>query len=599
MIAGVLIVLVPGVMVFVGTTVYSLVMERHANSADTVEANDPSSVSGTDSTVAVGSKQPASEDTNTVADTSLIQESPAVLPDRMDVIKGDRVAWLDDSGNGYARTGNGWLYHGPAGNVPYHSGSGTLEFALVETMRTKEFVELYDAGSRTRVRLRTSQAVASSMDSASSGHRWRDGSWRSSNEDASWLAAVDQPDVQVMPPVEISDTASLQELIAVIEPNVVRVDVTTEFGSGNGSGFLADASGRIVTNYHVVEGCQSATVVFKGDDSQDSIRLDVEGFLHLDSKRDIAVLQVTLPRGFGRPGLRVAEQLPSKGASVVAFGAPLGLDFSATEGIVSGIRSTAELEERIGLENHDGRWIQTTAAISPGNSGGPLVDRHGQVVGINTMTLTIGQQLNFSLCADDIRHVLGQGSLYARKLTPKSAPLRIAQDLGTPEELPGGYSVYAIEKTAKARLYLRELEEVQLVILAGQYRRGVDPIMEGLMRDFVRQALGPNDVRIVIDEGPVLLLLAIVTSSGDLNLVAHLFVDDKSAPNRELRIWRHADDMGRLTKEMKRRKRFLGRPLENIQGFFRKLHDALAEAKADVKFDDADESDDDGTVPDP
>jgi len=393
-------------------------------------------------------------------------------------------------------------------------------------------------------------------------------------------------------PVRVSDDDKLQDLIAAVEPNVVRVDVTTEFGAGNGSGFLADPSGRIVTNYHVIEGCQTASVVFKAEGKEDSIRLNVDGFLHLDPRRDIAILQVSLPEDFNRPGLRIAETLPAKGSDVVAFGAPLGLDFTATEGIISGVRSADELEKTIGLENHEGSWLQTTAAISPGNSGGPLVDRRGQVVGINTMTLTIGQQLNFSLAASDIRQTVTSGTMYARTLTPKSAPIRIAQeDEGKLEKLPGGYNVYAIEKTAKARVHLRELEEVRLVTIAGQVRNGIDPIMEGLLRNFVRDAVQPNGVRIVIDEGPILLLIAIVRGR-DLELAAHLFVTDKKRPERTLRIWRNAGDMGRLTTEMKRRKRFLGQPKENLKVFFADLHEALVEAKAEVRFDGA-ESDSD------
>lgn len=388
--------------------------------------------------------------------------------------------------------------------------------------------------------------------------------------------------------MDVSDDDRLQDLIAAVEPNVVRVDVTTEYGAGNGSGFLADPSGRIVTNYHVVEGCKSASVVFKAEGKKDSIRLNVDGFLHLDPKRDIAILQVSLPENFNRPGLRIAEKLPAKGSDVVAFGAPLGLDFTATERIISGVRSAKELEKTIGLEDHEGSWVQTTAAISPGNSGGPLVDRRGQVVGINTMTMTIGQQLNFSLAAGDIRRAVHSGTMYARTLTPKSAPIRIAQeDEGKLEKLPGGYNVYAIEKTAKARVYLRELEEVRLMTIAGQVRNGYDPIMEGLLRDFVRDAVQPNGVRIVIDEGPVLLLIAIV-SGRDLELAAHLFVNDRKRPGRTLRIWRNAGDMGRLTSEMKRRKRFLGQPKENLKAFFADLHDALAEAKAEARFDDGD-----------
>ena len=108
----------------------------------------------------------------------------------------------------------------------------------------------------------------------------------------------------------------------------------------------------------------------------------------------------------GLPALELADALPRKGESVVTFGAPKGLSFSASEGIVSAVREGKELTDYV--EGLPGTWIQTTAPISSGNSGGPLVKRDGRVTGMNTMVLLTGQNLNFAISSVDVADVLKQ-----------------------------------------------------------------------------------------------------------------------------------------------------------------------------------------------
>ena len=115
-----------------------------------------------------------------------------------------------------------------------------------------------------------------------------------------------------------------------------------------------------------------------------------------------------------RRPLELIEDPPLKGEGVVALGAPFGLDSTASEGIVSAIRSAEELEFKVGIHGHAGTWIQTTTPISPGNSGSPLVNRRGQVVAVNTLTLKHGQNLNFGISAMDIRRALRPFALGGR-----------------------------------------------------------------------------------------------------------------------------------------------------------------------------------------
>ena len=184
----------------------------------------------------------------------------------------------------------------------------------------------------------------------------------------------------------------LTDLIKQVEQSVVRIDVEGKHGGGIGSGFVVDATGIVVTNHHVIAGASKAEVSF-----HDKKTAEVLGTLYLDKNRDIAVLKIA---GDSYSALALAEELPLKGASVTAFGAPVGLSFTATEGIVSAVRKIEELKEY--TSKTAGTWIQTSTPISPGNSGGPLVNSRGEVVGANTMAMVAAQNLNFAISSLDI-----------------------------------------------------------------------------------------------------------------------------------------------------------------------------------------------------
>ncbi len=201
----------------------------------------------------------------------------------------------------------------------------------------------------------------------------------------------------------LSNTARSAEPIAVadlidkVEPSVVRIDVTKGEDKGVGSGYVVDADGLVATNFHVMVGATEATAVFKNGETA-----KILGTVLWDKKRDIAIVKIGKK---SLPVLPLAKAVPRKGETVLAFGAPVGLSFSASEGIVSAVRDGKELGE----DEKDplpGTWIQTTAPISPGNSGGPLVNREGEVVAMNTMVLMIGQNLNFAISSVDVADAL-------------------------------------------------------------------------------------------------------------------------------------------------------------------------------------------------
>jgi S1-C subfamily serine protease len=147
-----------------------------------------------------------------------------------------------------------------------------------------------------------------------------------------------------------------------------------------------------------VEGARRVTAVFTN-----GTKANVRGYLKLDSRKDLAIIKVDLDANRSFP-MELSSNLPRKGSKVVALGCPTGLSFSTSDGMVSGLRDSDDLQ---GF-NIRATLIQTTAPISPGNSGGPLVDVQGKVVGVNTLGSNSSkiQNINFAVSAIDLQYVL-------------------------------------------------------------------------------------------------------------------------------------------------------------------------------------------------
>lgn len=216
-------------------------------------------------------------------------------------------------------------------------------------------------------------------------------------------------------PKTSDDEMSLPDLIAKIEPSVVRINVTGKQGTSQGSGYVVDDEGTVVTNYHVIEGAVRANVEFSNKSET-----EVLGFKLVKPKYDIAIIKIDLSKLKKKPpALAIADELPKKGISAVAFGTPLGLSFTASEGIVSAIRPKAEMVGDVGTDV-EGTWLQTTCPISPGNSGGPLTDTSGRLVGMNTMQFRVGQNLNFAISCLDVAEAIAEAPDKVTPLSPDS-----------------------------------------------------------------------------------------------------------------------------------------------------------------------------------
>lgn len=180
---------------------------------------------------------------------------------------------------------------------------------------------------------------------------------------------------------------SAEEIYDLVAPATVEIQVERIDGTATGTGFFFSSNGWIVTNYHVIEDGWSGYVVLSNGEEYDII--NVMGY---DKERDIAILDI----GYTPETVLRKRTTPvTTGETVYALGSSLGLTGSFSEGMIS----TAERE----LEGVT--YLQTTAPISHGNSGGPLVDTHGNVVGITTAGFMDGQNLNLAVPIDYVEEV--------------------------------------------------------------------------------------------------------------------------------------------------------------------------------------------------
>jgi S1-C subfamily serine protease len=157
-----------------------------------------------------------------------------------------------------------------------------------------------------------------------------------------------------------------------------------------GSGFLISRDGRIVTNYHVIQNGSSAIAKLP-----DGAFFVVDGVLAFDKARDVAIIKAH-GQNFRTVILGNSDRL-QVGEEIVAIGNPLSLESSVSNGLVSGIRTVKE---------EGGEFLQITAPISPGSSGGPLFNMAGEVVGITTLYIRGGENLNFAIPINDVKPML-------------------------------------------------------------------------------------------------------------------------------------------------------------------------------------------------
>ena len=191
--------------------------------------------------------------------------------------------------------------------------------------------------------------------------------------------------------------------VVFITTSTVRQDYwsrnVTEIPAGNGSGFIWDREGHIVTNYHVIEKADRAQVTLSDQTTWDAELIGIE------PNKDLAILKIKAPDTKLKPIPVASSHDLRVGQSVFAIGNPFGLDQTLTTGVISALGREIQ---SIGGRPIRG-VIQTDAAINPGNSGGPLLDSNGRLIGVNTMIYSpsgASAGIGFSIPADEVNWVV-------------------------------------------------------------------------------------------------------------------------------------------------------------------------------------------------
>jgi putative serine protease PepD len=186
--------------------------------------------------------------------------------------------------------------------------------------------------------------------------------------------------------IDIGPSYPVRFSTAQISPAVVQLDVVTEvYNRGQaisnqsiGSGVIIDKEGHILTNFHVVGGAQSIEVVL-GDQSRYPAK-----YIGADQRNDVALLKID-PKGKHLVALSLGDSSSLQvGQKVLAIGNPFGFQSTLTTGVVSALGRTVQTSQTTFIDEA----IQTDAAINRGNSGGPLINSHGDVIGINSAIYT-------------------------------------------------------------------------------------------------------------------------------------------------------------------------------------------------------------------
>ncbi len=276
-----------------------------------------------------------------------------------------------------------------------------------------------------------------------------------------------------------------------VSPAVVNIEVRhghSPTPSGSGSGFIFTPDGYILTNSHVVHGAASVTATLS-----DGRRVMAEK-VGDDPDTDLAVVRI------GAAGLVAAEfgdsQTIRVGQVAIAIGSPYGFQYSVTAGVVSALgRSLRTTRGRL-VDN----VIQTDAALNPGNSGGPLVNSRGKVVGVNTAIILPAQGICFAIAINTAKfvagHLIKDGKITRGYVGIAGHNMMLPRKLVRFYRLGGETAVRAASvepASPAARAGLREGDII--VELGGQAIAGIDDLQRALTADKIGTAIAMTLIR--------------------------------------------------------------------------------------------------------
>lgn len=255
-------------------------------------------------------------------------------------------------------------------------------------------------------------------------------------------------------------------VVATVADSVVHIEVKKKGSdkrnrgqavpAGTGSGFIISSDGFIVTNNHVVDGADQIAVSFTDGRK---VNAEIKG---KDASTDIAVLKID------ETGLRALQLGDSAqlqvGQIAVAIGNPLGLQYTVTTGVVSALGRT--------LRANNGRLIddviQTDAALNPGNSGGPLLNSQGQVIGVNTAIVASAQGLCFAIASNLAEYIAGQlilnGQVRRAQIGIGAQGINLSNRMIAANRLSTLTGVYVYEIIPDGNFYNQQLRKGDIIV---------------------------------------------------------------------------------------------------------------------------------------
>jgi len=303
-----------------------------------------------------------------------------------------------------------------------------------------------------------------------------------------------RPRTEVETGADVLDAYSqaVTNVVSAVGPAVVHIRVkkraparhraASQEMEGSGSGVLITPDGYIITNSHVVEGARSIEVGL-ADGNTHTAKL-----VGQDSATDLAT--VVVPAS-GLPIARLGDSDKLRvGQLVIAIGNPLGFQSTVTTGVVSALGRSLRSQSGRLIEN----IIQTDAALNPGNSGGPLVDSRGAIVGINTAIIQFAQGICFAIPVNTVRWVVSllirEGKVTRGYLGISSQtvplPVQVVRYFGL--EHNSGVHVMGVSPGSPAEV--AGLKEGDIIIYLGQDAlSGIDDIHRILTRDVIRKSM--------------------------------------------------------------------------------------------------------------
>lgn len=275
-------------------------------------------------------------------------------------------------------------------------------------------------------------------------------------------------------------TESVPEIFKKVSPSVVFISAISfdpfktkdRVSTSVGSGFIISKEGVILTNSHLVFGHQTIDVILDNNFSTRAELVGVDPFL------DLAVLRISVPMENLPVAILGDSNKVQTGEDVLAIGNPFGLEQTLTKGIISGVNRTLSASP-MSLELP---LIQTDAAVNPGNSGGPLVNSCGEIIGINTAMLGQGENINFAVPINMAKKVLPQLLAKGRVIRPwlGVGGKFIQKELGQIINLPlvDGFMVETVEPESPAEQAGLNEGDLPITLVGTEYLFGGDIIVE-------------------------------------------------------------------------------------------------------------------------